>query len=76
MKITAKNERLEEFLKTKKKILTSAWIDLWEDVRLLDEIVNKMKIATENITASTINGKRRPFRNGNGFLPRFRALLR
>ena len=72
-----KKWRLKEFLKNPKENSDMRIHRLIEDVRLLDEIVNKMKITHGNTTPRpAINGEQHPFRFGNGFPPRFHALLR
>lgn len=44
MQITAKNKRLEEFLENQKEASDQRMDQLWEDVRVLDQIVNKIRI--------------------------------
>ena len=44
MQITAKKERLEEFLENQKEDSDQRMDQLWEDVRALDHIVNKIRI--------------------------------
>ncbi len=44
MHITAKNKRLEEFLENQKEASDQRMDQLWEDVRVLDQIVNKIRI--------------------------------
>ena len=44
MQITAKKERLEEFLKNQKEASDQRMDQLWEDVRALDQVVNKIRI--------------------------------